>query len=133
MSTKYWVIGGNVVSDYHSLGYTEYSSTPISIYNDVGDPVVSSWQASVSESDIPGYYWVGDDGKGTDVKRWFADEADLESSGFYLTAPAEYFVYGVMDDTHDKDTGSAQIGLMGYPSLIHGSLIDSGSIEYGIM
>lgn len=133
MSERYWIINGQAVSDYHDLGYTEYSSSPCGIWNSDGSLVVNAWRASENEPDIPLYYWLGDDGSGQPVNRWFEDEAALEKEGYSITPPLIGYIYGVMDSTEDKDRNVIETGLTGHMELIHGSLIDCGIIEYGII
>ena len=133
MSTKYWIINGQAVSDYHVLGYTEYPSNPCSVWNDNGDLIVNSWQASENEPNVASCYWLSDNGSGGTVNRWFADESELESFGFHLTPPVTGFVYGVMDDTQDKDKGAIETGFTGYMELIHGNMINCGVGEYGVI
>lgn len=133
MSEKYWIINGQGVSDYHVLGYTEYSSSPCRIWNSGGNLVVNAWRASEDEPDIPLYYWLGDNGSGQPVNRWFEDEAALENEGYSLTPPLIGYIYGVMDATEDKDRDVIETGLTGHMELIHGSLLDCSIGEYGVI
>lgn len=133
MSERYWIINGQAVSDYHDLGYTEYSSSPCRIWNSGGSLVVNAWRASENEPDVPLYYWLGDDGSGQPVNRWFEDEAALEKEGYSISPPLIGYIYGVMDATEDKDKNVIETGLTGHMELIHGSLVDCGIGEYGII
>lgn len=134
MSERYWIINGQAVSDYHDLGYTEYSSSPCRIWNSGGSLVVNAWRASGNEPDIPLYYWIGDDGSGQPVNRWFEDEAALEKEGYSITPPLTGYIYGLMGEYSDSEKHTAESGDTGYQKVTNKSnLFNSGIPSYGEM
>ena len=113
-------------SDFHEYyGFTHYSTSEITVYNKN-----NSWEPTPALMDTvaqPAAYFV--------LNQWYADEEALNSAGYYLEIPIVNvgMTYGLMGASADSETGIIEQGTTGYPSLIHGNLIDAGIGEYGLM
>lgn len=78
------------------------------------------------------WYFVRD---GVYGRAWVFGESGLNSIGYTTSseAPPEGMTYGLIGSGGDIVIGAMEHGTTGYPALVHGDLVDSGSIEYGIM
>lgn len=106
---------------HNQWGYTDHPTNEITVYekNNAWAPTNAFYDPENGE------YFV------THV--WYADEATMNSAGYYIEIPLEGLEYGVMGASSDTDKAVWQMGNVGHIEREMGDMVDAGFVSYGVM
>lgn len=114
----YWDVWYNF---NNNLGYTDHPTQSVVVYNKYG-----AWEPVDA-------YFDPQDGSYFVLHQWYADEAAMNSAGYYVEIPVEGFEYGVMGASSDTDKAVWPMGNVGHVEREIGDMVDAGFVEYGVM
>ncbi len=106
---------------HNQWGYTDHPTNEITVYvkSDAWAPTSAFYDPENGE------YFVS--------HAWYADEATMNSAGYYLDIPETGLEYGLMTSSGDEDKGFWGMGNIGHIEREMGNMADAGFVEYGVM
>lgn len=106
---------------HNQWGYTDHPTNEITVYekNNAWAPMSAFYDPENGE------YFVS--------RAWFADEATMNASGYYIEIPPVGMDYGVMTAIGDEYVRQAPVSIMRGFSIEYGNMVDAGVGEYGVI